>query len=608
MEEIKTMEEHKLLQRLHATFIEHTAVMLLIEPITGKIVEANPAVCTFYGYTREEILNMHIQDINMLPKEEVERRRLMPLKEKQRYFVFPHRLKSGEIRLVDVYSCPVTYSGEKLLFSIIFDVTDREKYKVELYREKELLRTTLLSIGDGVVTTDQTGRITSMNKVSEEITGWNEEEAKGRLFSEVFKLVNEATGEEIEEPVAKALRTGKTIGLANHTALISKDGRKIPIAYSAAPIKDEKGQTFGVVMVFRDVTREKEQQEKILYLSHHDSLTGLFNRRFMEEQIKRLDMSRELSLTVIMGDVNGLKLVNNVFGHEDGDKLLKKAAETIKESCRKEDIIARWGGDEFLILMPRTSAKTAEEIIERIKNRCLKDSDGPVQLSIAMGYAVKTKASESLWQIVKEAEEWMYRHKLLESKSYHNGIINTLLATLFAKSMETEEHAERLKNYCLTIDREMGLSVKELGELALLAVLHDIGKVGIKESVLQKPGPLTAAEWEEMKKHPEIGYRIARNIPELSAVAEYILAHHERWDGKGYPRGLKGEEIPLLCRILAVADAYDAMTNDRTYRKALSREEAIAEIKRNAGTQFEPIVADVFLNIIAKENILKAFL
>ncbi|SHF65438.1 PAS domain S-box-containing protein/diguanylate cyclase (GGDEF) domain-containing protein [Desulforamulus putei DSM 12395] len=481
MEEIKTMEEHKLLQRLHATFIEHTAVMLLIEPITGKIVEANPAVCTFYGYTREEILNMHIQDINMLPKEEVERRRLMPLKEKQRYFVFPHRLKSGEIRLVDVYSCPVTYSGEKLLFSIIFDVTDREKYKVELYREKELLRTTLLSIGDGVVTTDQTGRITSMNKVSEEITGWDEEEAKGRLFSEVFKLVNEATGEEIEEPVAKALRTGKTIGLANHTALISKDGRKIPIAYSAAPIKDEKGQTFGVVMVFRDVTREKEQQEKILYLSHHDSLTGLFNRRFMEEQIKRLDMSRELSLTVIMGDVNGLKLVNNVFGHEDGDKLLKKAAETIKESCRKEDIIARWGGDEFLILMPRTSAKTAEEIIERIKNRCLKDSDGPVQLSIAMGYAVKTKASESLWQIVKEAEEWMYRHKLLESKSYHNGIINTLLATLFAKSMETEEHAERLKNYCLTIGREMGLSVKELGELALLAVLHDIGKVGICE-------------------------------------------------------------------------------------------------------------------------------
>jgi len=178
----------------------------------------------------------------------------------------------------------------------------------------------------------------------------------------------------------------------------------------------------------------------------------------------------------------------------------------------------------------------------------------------------------------------MYRHKLLESKSYRNAFINTLLATLFEKSMETKEHAERLQNYCLAVDRELKLSPKELDELALLAVLHDIGKVGINENILQKPGPLTSEEWEEMKKHPEIGYRIAQNTPGLSAVAEYILAHHERWDGKGYPRGLKGEEIPLLCRILAVADAFDAMTNDRTYRKAMSREEAIAEIKRNAGT------------------------
>jgi HD-GYP domain-containing protein (c-di-GMP phosphodiesterase class II) len=149
----------------------------------------------------------------------------------------------------------------------------------------------------------------------------------------------------------------------------------------------------------------------------------------------------------------------------------------------------------------------------------------------------------------------------------------------------------------------MKLSAKELDGLSLLAVLHDIGKVGIRESVLQKPGPLTPEEWEEMKKHPEIGYRITQNIPELAAVAEYILYHHERWDGKGYPRGLKGEEIPLLCRILAVADAYDAMTSDRTYRKAMSREEAIAEIKRNAGTQFDPIVADNLINMLAKENI-----
>lgn len=360
-------EREELLGRLQAMFNGHNAVMLLIEPISGKIIDANHAASTFYGYTREEILSMHIQDINMLPKEEVKKRRLMALKEKQRYFVFPHRLKNGEIRLVDVYSCPINLNREKLLFSIIFDVTDRENYKEELFRERELFRTTLFSIGDGVVTTDRTGRITALNRAAKEITGWSEEEAKGSPFARVFKLVSEETGQNVEDPVAKVLKTGKIIGLANHIALITKDGRKIPIADSVAPIRDEKGQTFGVVMVFRDVTQERAWKKEILNLSYHDSLTGLYNRRFMEEQIKKLEQLRELPLAVIMTDVNGLKLANDVFGHEEGDKLLKKAAEILKESCRKEDIIARWGGDEFLILLPRTSARTAEAIAQRIK-------------------------------------------------------------------------------------------------------------------------------------------------------------------------------------------------------------------------------------------------
>lgn len=346
----------------------------------------------------------------------------------------------------------------------------------------------------------------------------------------------------------------------------------------------------------------KKFEEKVLYLSYHDSLIGLYNRRFMEEEVKRLDTSRELPLAVIMGDVNGLKLTNDVFGHKAGDKLLKKVAEIIKESCRQEDIIARWGGDEFLILLPRTTAPSAEKIIARIKNRCRQDRDRSVPLSIAMGYAVKAQASVSLWQTLKEAEELMYRQKLLESQSYRNSLINTLLATLWEKSMETKEHAERLQNYCLAVGRGLKLSPTELDELALLAVLHDIGKVGINENILQKPGPLNAEEWEEMKKHPEIGYRIAQNTPELSAVAEYILSHHERWDGQGYPRGLKGEEIPILCRILAVADTYDAMTSDRSYRKAMSRNEAIAEIKRNMGKQFDPVIAEIFLRIMVQEQ------
>ncbi|MDN5276526.1 MAG: diguanylate cyclase [Clostridiales bacterium] len=494
------------------------------------------------------------------------------------------------------------------VFNERFEVTDRERYREELYCEKELYRITLLSIGEGVVTTDQAGRISMLNPAAQRITGWSEDEVKGKPFDEVFKLINEDTGEMVENPIAEALRTGSTVSLDKHTALVTKEGCRVLIADSVipikvAPIKDMKGQTVGAVMVFRDITQEKVWQEKFNSLNWRDPLTGLYNRRFVEEEFARWQASsRAFSIAVIVADINGLKLVNDMFGVQEGDNLLKRAARILRESCRKTDIVARWDGDEFIILLPRITARAAEKIVERIKNRCLQEKEGEVQLSLAIGYAVKRKPLESLNQVVKEAEEMMHRTKLMEEKSYRNAVVSSILMTLFAKSTETEEHAERLKSYCLAIGRKMRLSSKELDELALLAVLHDIGKVGIRESILQKPGPLTAEEWEEMKKHPEIGWRIAKGISELVHIAEYILCHHERWDGHGYPRGLKGEEIPLLCRILAVVDAYDAMTSDRVYRKAMSRERALAEIKRNAGTQFDPHVVETFLDLLAKED------
>ena len=607
----KDITEHKklekdhyaLLLRLESMFNEHIAVMLVIDPITGKILDANPAACGFYGYNKNEILNLFIQDINMLPAEETAKRRLLASQRKERHFIFPHRLKDGEIRLVEVYSCPIGSHEEAPLYSIIFDVTDRETFKEDLYREKELLSTTLKSIGDGVATTDISGKITSLNKAAEDIILWHNSEICGKEFSKIFILKNETTDEIVNNPVSKVLQTGKVIGLANHTVLINKYGEAIPIADSAAPIKDENGHILGVVMVFRDVRVEKKQQEKILFLSYHDALTGLYNRRFIESEIRKLETSNQCPISVIMGDVNGLKIANDVFSHEMGDKLLQRVSETLVENCGKNDIVARWGGDEFLILRPLSTQQDSEQLIQQLKKGFTEKSKGTLQLSVSLGCATKTGLEEPLSHVIQKAEEWMYHQKLLEGKSYRNTIINTLLATLYEKSMETEEHAQRLITYCQAIGRELHFSDEAMNELSLLAVLHDIGKVGIHQSVLQKPGALTPEEWKEMKRHPEIGYRIAQNTPELVTVSEYILAHHERWDGQGYPSGLKGEEIPLNCRILAVADTFDAMTNNRVYRKALSREAAVAELIHYSGTQFDPSIVDIFIRILSQETV-----
>lgn len=366
---------------------------------------------------------------------------------------------------------------------------------------------------------------------------------------------------------------------------------------------DYTEQDVRIVSYFADVgwsiAEHKLMEEKIHYISYHDTLTGLHNRAFLGEGLQRIDIEEELPISVIMADLNGLKLVNDTYGHRTGDRMLKAVAEILKSSCRKKDIVARWGGDEFIILLPRTTGSRAEEICHLIRSKCSAAHIGGVPVSLAMGVAAKENSFEVLGDIVKDAEDLMYKQKLADSKSARSAVVSTLLRTLGAKSYETEEHSCRMQMMALEFGAELGLSDSELNRLSLLITLHDIGKISIPEEVLTKKEPLTEKEWEIIKKHPETGFRITRSTEEFAYIAEEIYSHHERWDGMGYPRRLKGEQIPFLARVTAIVDAFEVMTNGRPYKKRLSRSEAVAEIKKCSGTQFDPVLAKLFLEKVA---------
>ena len=476
-----------------------------------------------------------------------------------------------------------------------------ERTNQKMRSERQLLYTTLHSIGDGVICTDKWGTISMMNQVAQNLTGWDENSAKGEAFLTVFNVINENTRVIQFDPVAKVLETGEIVELANHSLLISKNGVERPITDNAAPIRNGNGEIEGVVLVFRDVTDEKKHMSEIEFLSLHDQLTGLYNRRYYSEELKRLDTSRRWPMTLVMGDVNGLKIINDSFGHEAGDKLIRKTAEILKQCFRADDILCRYGGDEFIAILPNTDAPVAESIIRRIQQKIAENQPDRGILSVSFGLDTKTSENQPIHEVLKCAEDNMYKKKMIDSPSVRGATINTVINTLFEKNSREEAHSKRVSDLATRLAVSLKLPSAQIDKVRTAGLMHDIGKIIVPDEVLDNPGSLTEVEQANIRKHPEIGYRILNCSPEMAELSQAILQHHERWDGTGYPNGISGKDIDICARIIAIADAYDAMTSSRPYRDALSAETAMSEILENADKQFDPELADIFVKMCAWE-------
>lgn len=478
----------------------------------------------------------------------------------------------------------------------------RHEIQEKLAYEHSRYLQTLVSIGDGVLVVSREGRVEMLNAVAQKLTGWAEREAIGRHYSEVFVIRNECAEESIVDPVVMAMGTGTTQDQKGQAVLISQNGESYNLENNASPIRNGAGETVGVVLVFRDVTQKKKELEQIEYLSYHDPLTGLYNRRYFVAELRRLDTLRNLPLTIVMGDLNGLKLTNDVFGHAFGDQLLERLGNVMRRCCRADDIIARWGGDEFVLLLPKTGPGDAQKMIEQIKNEFSKVRVKSIKGSISMGIACKEKPETDVSLVLSNAEEDMYHVKTVERDEVRKSTVDELIATLHENSAREREHSEATSAISEAIGRAMDLPEEDIRKLRDAGYFHDIGKIVLDSRLINISHHLTNYEWSEIKRHPIVGYRILTAFDETLNLAEPILAHQERWDGSGYPRGLKGSEIPLLARIIAVAESYDRMTHDSANTLAMNNVEAILTMRQNAGSQFDPEIVRIFTEILERSN------
>lgn len=444
------------------------------------------------------------------------------------------------------------------------------------------------------------GRILKCNTAFCQLTGYTEAELTAL---DKYWQINSPGYAEIEASAIKAVSSSGN-PLRYESQYLHKDGHPLPVEVMLHQVS--WGESQGLLyMLVSDLSELKREEELCYYFSYRDSLTGLYNWAYLEKELRRLsrDETNQGKVGIIIADIDGLKLINNSLGWIAGNELLIITATIVHEPFGDEELVARIGEDQFAVLLPNSSIRTLEKTCQRIRGGVARyNQNNPhLPLSLSLGYALQNAPGSSLFELISAADKKMYREKILHNRSASSGVVNALSKALELRDFITEGHGERLQQIVAQLGKEIGLPSYKIADLRLLGYFHDIGKIGIPDRILFKAGSLDMKEYEEVKRHCQIGYQIARAVPVLTPIAEWILKHHEWWNGCGYPLGLKEEEIPLECRILAIADAYDAMTSTRPYRTAGTPDAAITELQACAGRQFDPGLVASFIPLV-KDN------